>query len=246
MLDKINEIIASTLPTQNQPVQPEPVEVVQQNPSNPIEKQDNSQATNFRQLRERVEAAEKRNRELEYMVSQNLAQKSQTKVEIEPEDTDIQDDSYIEGRDLKKHIRNLRKDNERTKKEFTDYVARTTIDRLRDKNPDFDDVVNEENLNKLALKKPHIFRSIIANQDTYDRGMSAYDLIKSSGIVIEASPTDRKLEENRTKPRSVSNASPQPSESPLTKIEGYGRRVLTEERKAEIRKQSEESRRYYS
>ena len=54
---------------------------------------------------------------------------------------------------------------------------------------------------------------------------------------------DKRLEENKAKPRAIGNASPQAGDTPLSKVGDYDRRILTEERKDQLRKQVEEAKR---
>jgi hypothetical protein len=54
---------------------------------------------------------------------------------------------------------------------------------------------------------------------------------------------DKRIEQNKNKPRSIANVAPQTGDTPLTKVGDYDRRILTEERKAEIRRQVEEAKR---
>jgi hypothetical protein len=118
--------------------------------------------------------------------------------------------------------------------------------RLKNQFNDFDSVVSRENLEKLSIKKPELYRSIISNPDLYDKGHAAYEMIKNSGILNnQYEDIDRRVEENKLKPRSASNAAPQSGDTPLARAGDYDRRILTEERKAFLRKQSEEAARNY-
>lgn len=216
-------------------------------------KQESQKETSMRILRERAEAAERRTRELEHMVQMNMSQKEQkTKIQLVDDEDDefdvIADDSYIEGKQLKKYIKGLKQEIKKTKNEFQEYHKQSSLNqaemRLQSQFTDFDNVVTKENLEKLSYQKPALYRTIFANSDTYDRGYTAYELIKNSGIVSnEYNDLDRKIEDNKSRPRSSSNASPQVGETPLARIGDYDRRILTEERKDQLRKQVEEAKR---
>ena len=111
---------------------------------------------------------------------------------------------------------------------------------------DFDTVVSEENLKKLSDTQPVLYRTLLASSDIYDRGYSAYAMIKNSNIIknnSQYSDQDKRLEENKAKPRAIGNASPQSGDTPLSKVGDYDRRILTEERKDQLRKQVEEAKR---
>jgi hypothetical protein len=69
-------------------------------------------------------------------------------------------------------------------------------------------------------------------------------MIRASGLVDDNyNSQDRRIEENRSKPRAAANVAPQGSETPLARAGDYDRRVLTEARKTEILKRVEEAKR---
>jgi hypothetical protein len=110
--------------------------------------------------------------------------------------------------------------------------------RLKSQFPDFEAVVTVDNLKKLAATKPALHRVILANQDAYDAGYTAYEVIKNSGLIDTSyAEQDRKIEENKYKPRAAANAAPQVGDSPLSRVGDYDRRVLTEDRKMQLLKQ---------
>lgn len=205
--------------------------------------QETQKESNFRILRERAEAAERRSQELERMIHLNQ-QQPQPKVE-EDDDMDINDDTYIEGKQLKKYVKKLKQELKETKKTFEEQNQRNAITqaeiRLKSQFTDFDAVVTKDNLSKLADQKPALYRSIMANQDIYDRGYTAYEMLRNSGYINEYAQTDKRLEDNRSKPRSAANANPQTGETPLARVGDYDRRVLTEDRKDQLRRQVEEA-----
>lgn len=217
-------------------------------------KKDSNSDQNWRLMRDRAEAAERRSQELERMVQQNLNQNQTSQkiqlVDDEDDDSDISDDSYIEGRQYKKQLKAVKKELKETRKQFQEIAIRTATDqaefKLKTQFSDFDSVVTKDNLEKLEMAKPSLYRSILATQDIYDRGYTAYEMIKASGMVQESpyEDQDRRLEQNRSKPRSAANISPQSSDTPLTRVGDYDRRVLTEDRKRQLMKQVEEAKRY--
>lgn len=226
-------------------------EVLSQNETMPVENQEQSAQTqesqkeqNFRLLRERAENAERRALELERMMQMNMnANQQSTRIEIaEDDDLDVSDDMYVEGKQLKKFIKKQKNQSatlQKTIEELNQKISLANAEvRLKNQFNDFDSVVTKENLDKLASQKPALYRSIMANSDIYDRGYTAYELIKGSGLNInEYEAQDRRLEENRNKPRSAGNVSYQSSDTPLTRVGDYDRRTLTEERKAQLRAQ---------
>ncbi len=212
--------------------------------------QDTQKEANMRILRERAEAAERRSLELERMVQMNMSQQQTNKMQVtdDEDDFDIGDDTYIEGKHLKKYVKSLKQELKNTKKQFEEYNNQNSLSnaemRLKNQFSDFNTVVTTENLEKLAAQKPALYRTILANTDVYDKGYTAYELIKHSGIIDNNyQELDRRVEENRSKPRSAANASPQSGETPLARVGDYDRRVLTEERKDQLRRQVEEAKR---
>lgn len=229
------EPIDRPLPVQEQPVQP----------------QESQKETSMRILRERAEAAERRAQELERMVQMNMSQQQSHKMQLvdDEDDFDLSDDTYIEGKHLKKYVKGLKQELKNTRKQFEEYSQQSAVTqaeiRLKNQFNDFDSIVSRENLEKLQQQKPVLYRTILANNDIYDKGYAAYELIKSSGILTDQyQDLEKKVEENRAKPRSAANAAPQSGDTPLTRVGDYDRRILSEERKEQLRRQVEEAKRY--
>jgi len=214
--------------------------------------QDSQKEANMRILRERAEQAERRAQELERMIQMNMNQQQTTKMQIaEPDedDMDISDDTYVEGKHLKKYIKHLKNEVKNTKKQFEEYNQQNALAqadmRLKSQFPDFESVVSAENLEKLKQQKPALYRTIYANNDIYDRGYSAYEMIKGAGFAGEQyDAIDKKVEENRAKPRAAANASPQTGETPLARVGDYDRRILSEERMEQLRRQVAQAKMY--
>lgn len=212
---------------------------------------------NFRNLREQAEAskqraevAERRAQELEFYLKQNMNQnKPAVKMEYEEEDDfDISDDSYIEGHQFKKYVKNLKNEFKKTTAELQKMNQKSVADqaeiKLKSEFPDIQQVVTRENLDRLAQMKPALYRSIMACTDLYDQGYTAYEMIRSAGIVKEYNTIDRKLEDNRTKPRSAANASSQVADTPLSRLGDYDRRILSDTDRDMINKRVAEAKSY--
>ena len=243
MFDELNAATEHLYPTEQEQSTEAPQATQQNN-------QDSQKESNMRILRERAETAERRALELERMVQMNMSQNQTTKMQVidEDDDFDISDDTYIEGKHLKKYVKGLKQELKNTKKQFEAYNQQNALTqaemRLKSQFNDFEVVVNRENLAKLEQQKPALYRTILANQDIYDKGYTAYELIKNSGIIADQyQELDKRVEENRSKPRSAANASPQSGDTPLARVGDYDRRVLTEDRKDQLRRQVEEAKR---
>lgn len=239
MLDELNEATEHLYPAEQ--------EQATQKAPEPAPTQESQKETSMRILRERAEAAERRSQELERMIQMNMSQQQNNKMNVVDNDDDdfgLSDDTYIEG----KHLKKLKQELKNTQRQFEEYNQRNAEIqaemRLKNQFNDFDVVVNKENLEKLQQQKPALYRTILANADIYDKGYTAYELIKNSGIISDQyQELDRKVEENKSKPRSAANASPQSSDTPLTRVGDYDRRILTEDRKDQLRRQVEEAKR---
>jgi len=242
MSDQLNEASEHLYPAAQEMVTEKPQDTPQESPKD----------TSMRILRERAEAAERRSLELERMVQMNMSQQqSNQKMQIvdDEDDFDLNDDTYIEGKHLKKYVRNLKQELKNTKKQFEEYNQQNSMHqaemRLKTQFSDFESVVSKENLERLQQQKPALYRTILANSDIYDKGYVAYELIKNSGILTDQyQELDKRVEENRSKPRSAANAAPQSGETPLARVGDYDRRILTEDRKDQLRRQVEEAKRY--
>jgi len=246
MIDELNPEAEHMFPSE--PEKPTAQKEQSQNVAKESEKEEN-----LRILRQRAEAAERRSLELERMIQMNMSNNQQsTKVQLadaEEDDFDVSDDTYIEGKHLKKYVRGLKQELKNTKKQFEEYNQQNALTqaemRLKSQFSDFDSIVSTENLQKLAQQKPALHRTIYANTDIYDRGYTAYELIKNSGILADQyQALDKRVEDNRSKPRSAANVAPQSGETPLARVGDYDRRVLTEDRKDQLRRQVEEAKRY--
>lgn len=163
--------------------------------------------------------------------------------------TSYDDESFIDGKTAraqeKRFIEALAKqqrasdEQQKANKQWQDKMNQDRAeDRLNSKYKDFSKVVNDASLAKLAEKSPSSYRSIIANQNIYDRGDTAYEMITSYGIVKKEDAIDRKLEENALKPRTSTTAGPQASDTPLSRLGEYDRRILSDDDMKKIRKNS--------
>ncbi len=244
MFDDLNNATENLYPSEQEQVTEQPQQTEQD--ADFLSKQ-----ASIRVLRERADAAERRNRELESMIQQNMNQQKANKMQIDDsDDFDMSDDTYVEGKHLKKYVKTLKQELKNQRQQFEEFNQKNSVAqaemRLKSQFNDFDSVVSRENLEKLSMKKPELYRSIISNPDLYDKGHAAYEMIKNSGILTnQYEDIDRRVEENKLKPRSASNAAPQSGDTPLSRAGDYDRRILTEERKAFLRKQSEEAARNY-
>jgi hypothetical protein len=232
-------------------------EVVQETPAVEqeqvqVQHQEEARTRHFKELRDRTEAAERRSAELERMMQMNMNQHQGNKIVVEEDDSiDVSDDAYIEGKQFKKILKSVTQELKNTKKQFQEYQQQSSSKQaemlLKSQYSDFDAVVTTENIKSLEFQKPALYRAILANQDLYDRGSLAYELIKSSGVMASNaaynsySAADQKIDQNKAKPRSIANVAPQASNSPLVEFTDRDRRVLTDDQRRAIVRQAREA-----
>lgn len=212
-------------------------EITQSNEQNAVQNdqsinesaQPSQKELNFRALRERAEKAERRLADME---------RSQQPVVNNNDDDDfgIDDDSLLEGKHLKKYAQSIKKDLKATKDQLNQLNNMNAETRLRAKHPDLDEYVTQENIDRLAQEKPSFYRSIMSNPDLHDKGDALCDAIKTFiAKPKDYKDQDKKIADNKLKPRSSSVAGPAANETSLARFGEYDRRILSDADKQRIR-----------
>lgn len=187
---------------------------------------------NLRILRERAEAAERRAFQLEHEMKQ-AQQSQQPQIQENDDDFGIDDDDVPVGRQIKKQFKSLKQQLKETQTQLNQLNQKTSIEqaeiKLKTKFKDFDSVVTAENIQNLAYSDPDAYRGIMANADIYDRGYLAYQMLNRNKAKEQYEDIDRRLEENKKKPKAAANIDPQEQQTPLSRVGDYDRRVLTKE-----------------
>jgi hypothetical protein len=226
-------------------------QVLADNPTT-TEQQETQKEYNLRIMRQRITesdaraaAAEQRLQEVEKMIR---AQQSNTVEHEDADDFNIEDDGYPDNKIIKKIYNQFNKKLQKTQEELNQYRSRSTAEqaelRLKAQYSDFDQIVTSENIKRLQVMEPEEYSSMISNPDTYAKAKTAYNMIKRNNLYDKYEDIDKKIEANKSKPRSPSTAGAQNAETPLTKIGDYDRRVLTEEQKEFYRKQVADAKKY--
>jgi hypothetical protein len=185
---------------------------------------------NFRALRERAEKAERKLADIE------AAKAPQYAAPQDEDDFGIDDDSLLEGKHLKKYAQSIKKDLKATKDQLAQLNNMNAETRLRAKHPDLDEYVTPENIERLAQEKPSFYRSLMANPDLFDKGDAICDAIKTFiAKPKDYKDQDKKIADNKLKPRSSSVAGPAANETSLARFGEYDRRILSETDKQRIR-----------
>lgn len=244
--------------------------VQQESSAEPIEEHKKS---NWLQLRERAEAAEREKariererdellqkmREVEYEKMQQQIMKMQQQISSQEQDVEpqthlaqLEPDALAEG----KHVSELHKENRHMKaqlKQFQQQTQQTLMEiKIKSQFPDFDTIVSRENVEELKRSHPAIAQTLAAalQNDPYNAAASTYSIIKQMGIdksTQDVATTKRIIQENATKPRSAQSASPQRGSTPLSQANEYmydsSGRKATKEYEQQLRDEMEAARR---
>lgn len=201
--------------------------------------------SNIRALREKAERAERAERERDEAL-RILREIEARKQQDLPEDLELnlKPDDLAEGKHLSKvdkKIRNLEAELARYKQQSSQVTAEA---RLRSQYNDFDKVVSKENIDAFRMAYPEIASTINPSADLYSAGVAVYSMIKKFGIYREPNYNEEKAiaQKNFNKPRPVSSIAAQSGDSPLSRANAFAS-GLTEDLKAQLRREMEEARR---
>ncbi len=221
-------------------------EVAVQEKSKPSSK-DSSE--NLRILREAREKAERERDELMQYVLQMQKQQQPVKKEPiqeipEPEvEFSVDDEALLEG----KHGKQLYKKMQQMEKKLAAYESKSSESiietRIKSELPDFDAVVNQENINKLNKEFPEIATTLRDTKDLYSKATAAYKIMKKFGIYKDKTyDHDKEIAlKNASKPRTVTSLNPQQGDSPLSKANAFAN-GMTKDLQAQLLKEMAEAR----
>lgn len=189
-----------------------------------------SQENNFKALRERAERAEREREELmKYVLESKKAEqpvkKQMTEPEIEDEDFDfsVDDDALIEGKQAKRLAAELKKMKQQMKA-FQSQSQESVIEaKIKAQYPDFDTVVNSDNVAQLNQEYPEIAATLRDTKDLYSKATAAYKIMKKFGIYRDKTYDEDKVKaiKNAQKPRPITSINPQQGDSPLSKANAF-------------------------
>ena len=181
-----------------------------------------SPENSFKQLRAKAERAERERDELMRRLAEVEA-KSRPQQPQEDEDFRIGDDEIAEGKHLSKIAKKMKKLEEQIANYQQQTNVSTTEARLKAQYPDFDKVVNKENIELLRESYPDVAATLNSSSDLYNTASSAYTLIKKLGIAQEDKyAEDRaRAQTNAAKPRPLTSISPQGADSPLSRANAF-------------------------
>ena len=160
-----------------------------------------SKDENLIRLRASKEQLERENREL-----RNYYESHAKKQESPPVDDSlgVEDDDLVEGKVVKRLYNEL-KELKKFQQNYEQEKVASIPDRLRTKFEDFEQVVTQENVEKLKMSEPELYASITAGGDLYAKGVSAYKTLLAMGIVKKDSYKSQKeeVQNNHKKPVST-------------------------------------------
>jgi hypothetical protein len=220
--------------------------------SRPQQQQTKEDHPNFRSIREAKERAEQeRDAMFQQMLSmQREIQKQQQQPQKEEQQEqydfeDIDSESLVEGKHVKKVANKLRSMEQQIRK-YQAVAEETALEsRIRTHFPDFEKVVSRENIEMLKSQYPEIAQSIMDTSDNYNKAAAAYSVIKNFGIHKDSPKyeADRaKAIENNQKPRPTAAVSSSRGDSPLSRANSFAN-GMTDELKEQLRREMNAARR---
>lgn len=212
-------------------------EVVAEQPKPQVE---TAQARNFKAMREKAERLERENEEIRRALQAH--QKPQQAEQEEPE-YNVNADDYVEGKHLNKVGKEIRALKEQLKSYQQQSAQSITEAKIKAAYPDFNKVVNTDNIEMLKDSYPELYNTINSSTDLYSTAVSAYTLIKKLGIHQEDVYVQDKAMalKNAAKPKPLASVSPQQGDSPLSKANAFAN-GLTEELKEQLRREMYDAR----
>ena len=217
----------------------------------PLEQKRSDKEENFRALRQKTERIE-RERDDAIRLAQSLynaQSQRQAPPAQEPEEEEIRvnDSDFVEGTHLNKVSKKIDQKIKNLESKLKEYERKTeeySIEsRLKSKFPDFDAVVNEDNLKSLRNLDPDVADAILAAPDLYKQGVLAYKMVKKLNVTPnETFEKDRERTlNNAAKPRPTASINSQHGASPLTKANAFAN-GLTDELRKQLFKEMNEAR----
>lgn len=165
---------------------------------------------NWRELRLQKEEWERKARMNEELLQRVMSQQSQApsaKIE-EDEDFlhDLAKEDYVPGEKVAKGFKKIEEKFERKVQEIEKRYAQThqnsLFQDLKREYPDFDEIVNPENLALLEEQNPRLAQTIANSKDPYAIAIQSYEYIKAKGlsnkpISRRAVDTEKRIEQNK-------------------------------------------------
>lgn len=234
MVDELNNQEEATLETILDEANQESVQNDQSTNEIVPPKKLSQQEINFSKLRESKEKLEREHQEALRRIKelQELKESQRQQEELD----DIDDPTEKKLKQLEHQVR-----------EFQLNSAAQTIEiKLKTNHPDFEDIVNKDNIDKFRSEYPEIADSINSSSDLYKKATATYTLIKKLGIAADPryDKDKERVLQNTNKPRPLTSVSPQQSESPLSKANAFADGLTPELQQQLYQEMIESSKKY--
>lgn len=249
-MNEQNRTIPSQLPTQTmddlppapegyEPEESHIQEEVHESPEAAIaSSKPSSKDENMARLRQQKEKAERERDELlNHLKKMQEPRQAQKQEEHEAE---LGPDDLVEWKYVQKKFKNLE---EKISNQYAQQEQYSAESRLKSHYPDFDNIVNKENIDMLRSLYPDLASTIATStSDLYAKGSSAYTMIKKLGIVPDENVIQdrQRAQANSAKPRPLSSVN-NPQGDPLSRANAFAN-GLTDELKKALHKEMTEAR----
>lgn len=235
---EINNLVTNETTTDEAIPQPDiqPTEnIVAQ--ASPQQSPETQQMKHFRQLRDKTERIERERDE----ALRRLQEFESVKPNVTAEDLEfnVGQDDLVEGKHLSKVDKKIKKLEQQLSQYQKQTTAMTAEAKLKSQFPDFDRVVNQDNIESLKENYPEIAQTLNASTDLYATAVSAYTLIKKLGIISDPSVIENQalVLKNSIKPRPLASVSPQQGDGALSKANAFAHGELSKEVKNQLYKE---------
>ena len=210
-----------------------------------MQPQETYQAGHFKRLRLEAEQVKAERDDMARRLAQYEAnqRKQYTEPEVEPE-FNINADDLVEGKHLQQYAKKMKQLEAQLHQQQQQNTASIAQAQIRAKFPDFDRVVNEDNIEQLRYAYPELANTLNSSTDLYSTAVSAYTMIKNLGIVPKGDDfmaQKAQAQKNAAKPKPLASVNPQQGDSPLSKANAFAN-GLTPELQKQLRKEMEEAR----
>ena len=205
--------------------------------------QESNADRNFRALREKAERLEREKEDYARQLNAYQQQAQPRHQEEQETEDNLAPDALIEKRHLSRYDKKIQKLESQLKEYQAASSNLSAENQLKTKYPDFDTIVNKDNLEMLKLTYPELAQTLYNNPDLYTKGSAAYTIIKQMGIAPGSSnDADRQRAiDNANKPRPLASVSAsQGNNSPLQRANAFAN-GLTEELRTQLHKEMIES-----
>lgn len=163
---------------------------------------------NFERLRKQLEQEKQARQLAEQKATQLEQEKSSIRKPYKDDDDDDSDEPYVDHKSLNKKLSKFEQDFEKKVDQLAEQKARALLEQDKQsnyikQNPDFQEVLNAENIQKFAEKHPAIAERMLRMPDNFDRQALLYEQIKVFQTTQKEAPKQsiqQTIDQNRKSP----------------------------------------------